>query len=55
MVGFISTDLARERFVAMQKYGMKGRAFKISNDRGQLDHLERELVDPLWSFERLQW
>ena len=43
------------RFVAMQKNGMKGRAFKIWNDRGQLDHLERELVEPLWSFERLQW
>ena len=44
-----------ERFVAMHKYGTKGRAFKILNDRGQLGHLERDLVDPLWSFERLQW
>ena len=39
--------------MAMQKNGMKGRAFKILNDRGQLGHLERELVEPLWSFERL--
>ena len=44
-----------ERFVAMQKNSTKGRAFKILNDRGQLGHLERELVEPLWSFERLQW
>ena len=44
-----------ERFVAMQKNSTKGRAFKIWNDRGQLGHLERELVEPLWSFERLQW
>ena len=44
-----------ERFVTMHKYGTKGRAFKILNDRGQLGHLERDLVDPLWSFERLQW
>ena len=44
-----------EQFVAMQKNGTKGRAFKILNDRGQLGHLERELVEPLWSFERLQW
>ena len=41
--------------MAMQKNSTKGRAFKILNDRGQLGHLERELVEPLWSFERLHW
>ena len=44
-----------EQFVVMQKFGNKGRAFKISNDRGQLGHLERDLVDLLWSFKRFQW
>ena len=44
-----------EQFLAMQKFGDKGRAFKISNDRGQLGHLERDLVDLLWSFKRFQW
>ena len=34
-----------ERFVAMQKYGTKGRAFEILNDRGQLGHLERDFID----------
>ena len=44
-----------EQFLAIQKFGNKGRAFKISNDRGQLGHLERDLVDLLWSFKRFQW
>ena len=44
-----------ERFVALQKNGMKGRKCKILNDRGQLGHLERELVEPLWLFKILQW
>ena len=40
-----------ERFVTMQKNSTKGRAFKILNDRGQLGHLERELVE--WCFPRM--
>lgn len=44
-----------EQFLAMQKFGNKGRAFKISNHRGQLGHLEPDLVDPLWPLERFQW
>ena len=31
-----------------KKRGERGNAFKVVNHRGQLDHLQSELVDPLW-------
>ena len=34
------------------KIGLKGRAFKICNNRGQLGHLQRKLVAPLWLLTR---
>lgn len=31
---------------------LKGRAFKLCNNRGQLGHLQRELLAPLWLLAR---
>lgn len=36
-------------FKALKKIGEKGHAFRIANERGQLGHLQRELVASLWS------
>ena len=36
-------------FTANTKRGERGNAFKVVNHRGQLGHLQSELVDPLWS------
>ena len=35
-------------FKVLKKIGEKGRAFRIANKRGQLGHLQRELVASLW-------
>ena len=37
-----------ETFYAFKKRGERGNAFKVTNDRGQLGHLQIELVSPLW-------
>ena len=37
-----------EVFKMLKKIGEKGRAFRIANERGQLGHLQRELVASLW-------
>ena len=37
-----------EEFEIKSKIGSKGRAFKLCDKRGQLGHLQRELVAPLW-------
>ena len=37
-----------EVFRVLKKIGEKGRAFRIANERGQLGHLQRELVASLW-------
>ena len=37
-----------EEFVAKKKRGERGNAFKVTNQRGQLGHLQAELVSPLW-------
>ena len=37
-----------ETFLASKKRGERGNAFKVIGDRGQLGHLQRELVSPLW-------
>ena len=37
-----------ENFDVLKKIGEKGRAFRIVNERGQLGHLQRELVASLW-------
>jgi len=37
-----------EVFTANKKRGERGNAFKVENHRGQLGHLQSELVDPLW-------
>lgn len=45
-----------EEFVAQRKHGARGRAFKVTNARGQLGHLERVLVAPFWPIrEELKW
>lgn len=41
-----------EEFEIKSKIGSKGRAFKLCNNRGQLGHLQRELVAPLWPLVR---
>ena len=33
-----------EEFKVLKKIGEKGRAFRVVNERGQLGHLQRELV-----------
>ena len=38
-----------EEFKVSKKIGEKGRAFRVENERGQLGHLQRELVAALWS------
>ena len=37
-----------EVFTANKKRGERGNTFKVVNHRGQLGHLQSELVDPLW-------
>ena len=41
-----------EKFEIKSKIGSKGRAFKLCNNRGQLGHLQPELVAPLWPLAR---
>ena len=36
-----------EEFVAKKKWGERGNAFKVTTQRGQLGHLQAELVSPL--------
>ena len=36
-----------EVFKVLKKIGEKGRAFRIANERGQLGHLQRELIASL--------
>ena len=45
------TVTSGERFQAFRKHGSQGRAFKVVNTRGQLGHLQRELVTLLWPFK----
>ena len=42
-----------EVFRVLKKIGEKGRAFRIANERGQLGHLQRELVASLWPVDAL--
>ena len=45
-----------EEFFIFKKIGSKGRAFKVTNTKGQLRHLERTLVSPLWPFkDGMKW
>ena len=37
-----------EVFLASKKRGERGNAFKVLDERGQLGHLQAELVSPLW-------
>ena len=37
-----------EVFTANKKRGERGNAFKVVSHRGQLSHLQSQLVDPLW-------
>jgi hypothetical protein len=37
-----------EDFKVLKKIVEKGRAFRVVNERGQLGHLQRELVASLW-------
>ena len=49
--GYHACDLTievGEEFVAKKKRGERGKAFKVTNQRGQLGHLQAELVSPLW-------
>lgn len=48
-------DVGEEIFTH-KKHGSKGRAIKVSSERGQLGHLQRELVSPLWPFkDGMKW
>ena len=40
-----------EVFTATKKRGERGNAFTVVNHRGQLGHLQSELVDPLWPLD----
>lgn len=40
-----------EEFCVFKKYGDRGRAFRVTNGRGQLGHIQKELVAPLWKFK----
>ncbi|CAH3142199.1 unnamed protein product, partial [Porites lobata] len=45
-----------EEFFIFKKIGSKGRAFKVTNTKGQLGHLERTLVLTLWPFkDGMKW
>lgn len=46
-----------EEFVASKKLGPKGKAFRVSNSRGQLGHLQSELVSAFWPLQDsvLKW
>ena len=46
-----------EEFVAEKKKGARERAFRVYDGRGQLGHLERELVASLWPLQNvtLKW
>lgn len=45
-----------EEFIARKKYGAQGKAFKAANACGQLGHLERVLVAPLWPLkDEIKW
>ena len=46
-----------EEFVASKKLGPKGKAFRVSNGRGQLGHLQIEVVNVLctWQESVLKW
>ena len=46
-----------EEFEASEKLGSKGKAFHVCNSRGQLGHLQRELVNVLWPLKDsiLKW
>ena len=37
-----------EVFLVSKKRGERGNAFKVFDERGQLGHLQAELVSPLW-------
>ena len=37
-----------KEFNVLKKIGEKGHAFRVVNERGQLGHLQRELVASLW-------
>ena len=41
-----------EKFYTFKKRGERGNAFKVTNDRGQLGHLQIELVSPLWPLHK---
>ena len=41
-----------ENFYAFKKRGERGNAFKVTNDRGQLGHLQIELVSPLGPYTK---
>jgi len=40
-----------EEFVASKKLGPKGKAFHVTNGRGQLGHLQIEVVNALWTWQ----
>lgn len=46
-----------EEFVASKKLGPKGKAFRVTNCRGQLGHLQIEVVNALWTWQDsiLKW
>ena len=51
------TTYVGEEFLASKKLGPKGKAFRVSNSRGQLGHLQSELVNAFWPWQDsiLKW
>ena len=37
-----------DKFSLTRKLGDRGRALKVTDGRGQLGHIQKELVEPLW-------
>ena len=46
-----SVDIG-DKFVARKKRGDRDNAFKVTDHRGQLGHLQRDLVAPLWRLQK---
>ena len=40
-----------QRFTVQKKRGDRGNAFRVMGDRGQVGHLQRNLVAPLWQLK----
>ena len=44
-----------DKFSLNRKRGDRGKALKVIDGRGQLGHIQKELVGPLWPIERFSY